>query len=287
MRPYGRTRLYFFYFKRSPNGVLLSDPGMVTAVKAWAMDQQVTIPMVGPEIKYIERPPLDIPDEGDWNLPVAEFSIDDDTVLVGYPVEFTDETVINGGVSKLLWSIEGETFHGDFGASVSHRFRQAGLHKVSLTAYARDGLATSTKVRGVTVSEATVPTANFTWDIYDPEAGEEVTFIDQSINVGDVSFAYWNFGDGTTTSATVGQNVAHTFASAGTYTVSLELTNFNGATVNKKVISLLVYPVGATTPVPGLTITPASPTIYDVISFSDASTTTSDILWAQLDMGDG
>lgn len=68
------------------------------------------------------------------------------------------------------------------------------------------------------------PTANFAYTA----TNLAVTFTDQSTDSDGTVVAWsWNFGDGNTSSA---QNPAHTYATAGTYTVNLTVTDDDGAT---------------------------------------------------------
>ncbi len=76
----------------------------------------------------------------------------------------------------------------------------------------------------VETTDAIPPTAFFTWSA-DFTA---VQFTDGSDDSdGSITSRSWNFGDGSTSSAT---NPSHTYASAGTYTVTLQVTDNHGAT---------------------------------------------------------
>ena len=68
------------------------------------------------------------------------------------------------------------------------------------------------------------PTASFTATPVSGEYPLPVQFTDTSQG-GPTSWA-WDFGDGTTSNLT---NPAHTYAAAGTYTVSLTVTNTKGS----------------------------------------------------------
>ena len=71
------------------------------------------------------------------------------------------------------------------------------------------------------------PVANFS----DSISGLTVNFTDSSTDSdGSIASRSWNFGDGSTSTAT---NPSHTYSAAGTYTVSLQVTDNGGATNTK------------------------------------------------------
>lgn len=71
------------------------------------------------------------------------------------------------------------------------------------------------------------PVANFG----DTVNGLSVSFTDSSTDSdGSIASRSWNFGDGSTSTAT---NPSHTYSAAGTYTVSLQVTDNSGATNTK------------------------------------------------------
>lgn len=70
------------------------------------------------------------------------------------------------------------------------------------------------------------PVADFTYDPEFPKVGETVTFDDSSSSSGALIVAYqWDFGDGQTSS---NQTTTHTYATATSYTVTLNVTDSNG-----------------------------------------------------------
>ncbi len=60
-------------------------------------------------------------------------------------------------------------------------------------------------------------------------AGMTVTVLDASTGTPAVTSIQWDFGDGTIVSATPGSSTMHTYAAAGTYTVTLTATNAIGS----------------------------------------------------------
>ncbi len=96
---------------------------------------------------------------------------------------------------------------------------------------------TSALAKNVTVSQGQVPpapTADFSWS--QPSA-LNVTFTDAS--TGTISQWAWDFGDGASSSA---QNPSHTYATAGTYSVKLTVTNAGGSTSKTRQVTVQAAP---------------------------------------------
>ncbi len=105
---------------------------------------------------------------------------------------------------------------------------QAGTYYINLKAYAAfSGVSlTGSYTTGAT---NTAPTANFTSSV----SGLTATFTDSSTDPqgnGTITSRSWNFGDGTTSTAT---SPVKTYAAAGTYTVTETVTDSGGLTGTK------------------------------------------------------
>jgi len=106
----------------------------------------------------------------------------------------------------------------------SHTFGSAGTYQVRLTVTDdRGGEGATTKQVSVGAPVNAPPTADLTWSCTALDCG----FTDASSD-GDGSIATWawTFGDGEAANV---QNPSHTFAAAATYTVSLTVTDDDGA----------------------------------------------------------
>ena len=121
------------------------------------------------------------------------------------------------------------------------------------------------------------PTANFTYSPATPTVGQTVSFTDTS--TGSPTYWSWNFGDSTTSTA---RNPTKTYATAGSYTVNLTVTNTSGSHSTSKTVTVSS---AGTPPTANFTWSPASPTAGQAVSFTSTSTgSPTSFLW---NFGDG
>ncbi len=137
----------------------------------------------------------------------------------------------------------------------------SGVHTVKFNA--RSGTSKQNKITGY-VDDITALASRPTGVTGYPPIS--VYFTDTSTN-SPTSWS-WNFGDGGTSAA---QNPAHTYATAGVYTVTLTATNAYGSDTETKTgfVTVNGYP-----PVAAFTGTPTSGTMPLTVSFTDQSTNT-------------
>jgi parallel beta-helix repeat protein len=115
------------------------------------------------------------------------------------------------------------------------------------------------------------PTAGFSYSPSNPSVDDTIQFTDTSYDSdGTITSWSWNFGDGG--SSTI-KNPQHQYTTSGTYTVTLEVTDNDGA---KNSISQTIN-VGESAPpnIPpsaDFSYTPSNPTTDDVMQFTDLST---------------
>ena len=161
--------------------------------------------------------------------PTALFMVNPVAAVVGEPIRF-DATVSqdpDGSVVAYAWDF------GDGATAASpqadHAYATEGTYAVNLTVTDDDG-ATASATQFVLVAErGGAPVASFTPSSAAIDAGGHVQF-DASASYapgGEIVAYAWQFGDGGTAT---GRVAGHTYATAGTYTVALTVTDDLGAT---------------------------------------------------------
>ncbi|MBX9400543.1 PKD domain-containing protein [Lysobacter sp. BMK333-48F3] len=151
--------------------------------------------------------------------PVANFSASTNGLTANFSDGSTDS---DGSIVSRAWAF------GDGGTSAatnpSHAYTTAGTYTVSLTVTDNGG-ATHTASKPVTVTAPgnANPVAAFTFSTSNLTA----SFTDASTDSdGSIVAREWNFGDGVTSTTT---SPAHTYAAAGTFNVTLKVTDDDGA----------------------------------------------------------
>jgi PKD repeat protein len=154
---------------------------------------------------------LNLPIVTPATMPVADFSFEVSALSVLF------EDVSTGEPTEWQWEF------GDGEESTRqnplHEYPEAGTYTVTLRVTAAGG--SSSKRKFVTVEAGDPLIADFGFSV----SGLKVLFAESSAGEP-VSFS-WDFGDGKTSTA---RNPSHTYASAGTYTVSLDVANKFGVT---------------------------------------------------------
>lgn len=164
------------------------------------------------------------PYEGNVNDPIqfsSAGSTDPDGTIVAYRWVFGDGKASND-------------------ANPVHTYTTAGVYDLKLRVTDDDGVARTDKTQ-VTINGAPVnidPTANANGP-YSGVAGQSISFSSAGSNDPDgtiVSYS-WNFGDGATSNQT---SPSHTYATAGTYNVSLTVTDDDGGVGTDSTTSTII-----------------------------------------------
>ncbi|QCB94432.1 PKD domain-containing protein [Cellulomonas shaoxiangyii] len=180
----------------------------------------------------------------------------------------------DGTVTSWTWDLgDGTTAEGP--TPPAHTYERAGTYTVTLTVTDDRG-ATGTRAQSVTVVNAP-PVAVFS-------AGTR--YLDVAVDAsgssdpdGSVAGYAWQFGDGATAS---GATAGHTYAAAGTYTVTLTVTDHDGATT-ATTQDVTVAPNQP--PVAGFVAQPSALDVaFQPVGTSDPDGTVASYAW---DFGDG
>lgn len=191
-------------------------------------------------------------------------------------VNFEDRSEPADSIASWLWDF------GD-GASATeqnplHTYKTGGIFTVELTASNSGGAGIETKNNLIFVKSEDVPNAAFNASATAGEPPFDVTFTD--LSEGDIGSWLWSFGDGATSSE---QNPAHTYKSAGIFTVILGVSGPGGADSEKKVNLIGVFEAGSAEA--QFTATPQIGIVPLTVSFTDNTAgEVSGWLW---DFGDG
>ncbi|WP_315501377.1 PKD domain-containing protein [Actinomyces radicidentis] len=141
-------------------------------------------------------------------------------------VDASDSVDPDGSIASYAWDF-GDGSTGE-GKTASHTYAEAGTHTVTLTVTDDKGLSSQSTQEVTTsepVAENQAPTAAFSVQASDLDVALDAN--ESSDPDGSIASYAWDFGDGTTGEGT---SLTHTFKEAGTYTVTLTVTDDKGAT---------------------------------------------------------
>jgi len=196
--------------------------------------------------------------------PIPNFTYSS-TTCKGQAVQFTDLSQTNGGGSITQW-------HWNFGDPTSglnnnstvqnplHTFAIAGSYSVTLIIQNATGCM-DTIIKSITINA--LPLANFSADTVC--LNNPTLFTDLSVpNAANIISWLWNFGDGGYSPM---QNPTHSYATYGTFNVTLTVVNSNGCSKDTTK-QILVHPL----PLPAFSF--SSPNCFGaVVQFTNLSTT--------------
>jgi PKD repeat protein len=164
-------------------------------------------------------------------LPVAGFTADPVSGDAPLEVTFTDDSDVVDGTLR-NWSFgDGAWENTTSSTGPVHTYTAGGTYDVALTVTNSSGSNITTKSGFIAVNA--LPVAGFTADPVSGDVPLEVTFTDDS-DVVDGTLWNWSFGDDTWENTTSSTGPVHTYSSAGTYDVSLTVTNSSGSDTDTK-----------------------------------------------------
>lgn len=163
--------------------------------------------------------------------PVPQPSFTNSSVCLNSEVEFTDNSFISLG-DIVQWDWDFDNLNSSSSAqNPSTVFNSTGLVQVVLEVTSDSGcVATATE----TIDVLAIPEADFSYAPTIVFAQENIQFTDQSTN-GPIVNWLWDFGD---LSGGIDQNISYQYANAGTYDVTLSVTDANDckSTITKPLI---------------------------------------------------
>lgn len=199
------------------------------------------------------------------SAPAAAFAANATSGTAPLAVLFLDEST--NAPTSWVWSF------GDGGISTIqspvHAYTLAGTYTVTLTVTNSAGSNTVTQAGYVTVTKsAAAPVANFVATVTSGTSPLPVQFLDSSTNAPTTWL--WSFGDGGSSTL---QNPSHTYTTAGTYTVTLTVTNAAGSNTISQTGYITVSKVAAV-PAAAFEATATSGNIPLAVQFVDFSANT-------------
>lgn len=155
----------------------------------------------------------------------VNFFANDTVDCVPLNVEFTDKSSgVSGAITNWQWDFGDGTTSDQ--QNPSHNFTGAGDFSITLKVTNSFGCA-SVQTKPSYIRVNTLPKANFTSvSAVTCNPPVQVNFTNASTG-GPIATSFWNFGDGTTSSSL---NPSHLYSNAGTYQVTLSVTNRGGCT---------------------------------------------------------
>jgi len=215
--------------------------------------------------------------------PVAIFTESAETVLTGVVIHFNASGSYDpdGTIVSYFWDFgDGNT---GAGVTIDHSYADNGTYTVTLTVTDNDGET------GIASSLKTVlnrpPVALFTESATTAYVTEVIYFnASTSYDPDGVIVSYfWDFGDGTNTT---GVTTSHSYAENGTYTVTLTVTDNDGASDFTSSIKTIL--ITGQSPVADFTWLPTIPLVGQLVTFdaSISSPNGGSIVWYYWDFGD-
>jgi len=208
----------------------------------------------------------------DRTAPSAALTANRTTVGIDGSVGFdASDSTDNVGIVEYRWDFDGDgvvdrTTTDD---TTARGFGTPGTYATTVTVVDEAGNTDSASV-SVTVEDQTAPTAEATVNTTSVEIGETVAFdgSGSTDNRGIASYE-WAFGEG---SAATGEQVTHTYASVGTYTVTLTVTDDAG---NADTATVTVDVSADSPPSAALSASPTTVALEESVTF-DASDSSDD-----------
>jgi len=167
--------------------------------------------------------------------PTAVFNYSPPSPVVGEEVTFnaSGSADSDGEITSYEWDIDADGATDTTGKTTTYSYYAAGEYNVKLIVTDDDGKnANYTKTINISNKMNTAPTAVFNYSPSSPVVGEEVIFnasgsVDSD---GEITSYEWTINENKLVKS--GKQIAHTYNTAGEFTVELLVTDDSGATTN-------------------------------------------------------
>ena len=172
--------------------------------------------------------------------PAAGFSGTPTNGAAPLAVTFTNLT---SNATNYVWNFgDGNMLSAGSNTNVTDIYTNAGNYTVILTADGPGGTSALTNTAYIVVT-LPVPVAGFSGTPTNLFVTQAVTFMDAS--TGSITNWVWSFGDGQIVTNSSNDNVTNTYATAGSYTVSLIVSGAGGSSTNMLANYVVVKPKAA------------------------------------------
>jgi len=140
----------------------------------------------------------------------------------------TNSYTHSSSITKYQWDFNNDGIYDAEGEVASHRYTDKGTYTVTLKI--TDNIGVEDTDTCTIYVDTSPPVADFAYNPEKPKTSTEIHFIDKSYDTDGTIISWeWNFGDGATTSQ---QNPTHKYSKSGNYTVTLTVTDNDGATTS-------------------------------------------------------
>jgi PKD repeat protein len=204
--------------------------------------------------------------DDDDDEPTASFTFSPSSPLTAQTVTFTSTSVAGeGSITSETWDLDNDgAFDDASGRTASRSFATAGSYTVRLRVRNSRNRSDTTS-RTVTVSNR-APTASFTFAPAAPLSGQSIEFdaSGSSDPDGTIASVGWDLNNNGVYGDASGTKISHSFATPGTYTVGLRVTDNSGASATTS----RTITVGNRPPTASVGSSPAAPLTRDMVNLS-------------------